>query len=201
MFKQLVTNTTATLIALAVAPATDSQNVGKKISMRAISFSLRTVAVLAMALAFQGLTTAPAGASTLAACLTPGGALTNLALGQDPARPCHMNDTLVVWEEAEPASACPCDIRGMAGWAGWTGPACIASFTSEDQFSARLFADDDTPRTGVFADPVFGFGCRTLNDAGEEVDIDDLDAVEVAACLADLNDLGFSLGRQDGCAF
>ena len=50
MFQQLVTNTTAPLLALAVAPATVSKNVGKKISMRAISFSLHTVAVLAMAL-------------------------------------------------------------------------------------------------------------------------------------------------------
>ena len=72
MLKQLVINTTATLIALAAAPAAVSKNVGKKISMRAISFSLHTVAVLAMALAFQGLTTAPAGASELAACRTLG---------------------------------------------------------------------------------------------------------------------------------
>ena len=58
MVKQMVTFTTATLIALAAAPATVSKKVGIKASRRAISFSMHTVAVIAMALAFQGLTTA-----------------------------------------------------------------------------------------------------------------------------------------------
>ncbi len=67
MFKQLVTNTTATLIALAAAPATVSTNVGKKISTRATSFRLHTVAVLAIAITITGfaLTSAPAEAGAL----------------------------------------------------------------------------------------------------------------------------------------
>ncbi len=50
--------------------------------VRAISLSLHTVAVLAMALAVQGLTTAPAGASVLAACVTPGGDLKNVGFDE-----------------------------------------------------------------------------------------------------------------------
>ena len=114
MFKQLVTNTTATLIPLAAAPATVSKKLGTKASRRAISFSLHTVAVFAMALAFQALTSVPAGASILAACLTPGGAVTNVGF-DDPLRPCGPKDEVIRWEEvaAPEGVACPAYNAGM----------------------------------------------------------------------------------------
>jgi len=202
MFKQLVIGTTETLAALAVAPATVSKNVGKKISLRPISISLHAIAVLAMALAFQGLATAPAGADTLAACVTPGGDLKNVALGEDPSKPCGKNDTLVLWEEAQLASECPCDIRGMAGWAGWTGPICDGDNDPPMLFFARVRSDAilGRPIAAVSDDTNFGTGCETRNGVGAVVDnFSDLDAAEVTACFADLDELAFKLGLVGGC--
>ncbi len=123
MFKQLVTNTPATLIALAAAPAAVSKNIGKEITVRAISFSLHTVAVLAMALAFQGLTAAPAGASTLTGCLTTGGDLINIALGAAPSQPCGPDGTEVSIVEAPPLRSAHATSGGR-----WTSLGGMAPF-------------------------------------------------------------------------
>ena len=126
----------------------------------------------------------------------------NVAVGENPARPCGKNDTLIVWEEMEPASECPCDIRAMAGWAGWAGPGCgvvndppnnvFVLLDSTDQGSVPLAIVADDTNTGVI--------CRTFNDVNVETLFENLDAVEVAACFDDLDELAFSLGLEGGCA-
>ena len=214
MFKQLVTNTTATRLALAVAPATVSKNAGKKASRRAISISLHTVAVLAMALAFQGLTTAPAGASILTACLEDG-ELEDVAEGLSPLEPCDEDATQVTWGEAGPGANCPCNIQRAAGFAGWTDPPfCFAEVESPSEFGVLLrpdvFEDPPNPLVEVFFDIVGKVNdmrrrrrCFVRDGDGEVAELDglgDLTPEEFAACLVDVDELAITLGLGGGCA-
>ena len=198
MFKQLVTNTTAGLIALAVAPANVSKNLGKRISRRTISFSLHTVAVLAMALTFQGLTTAPAGAGTFTACLEEG-KLKRVARGFLPLKPCGDEATQVSWDGVGGASVCPCDIRGAVGLAGWDGPGCVVVPPFGVTVEVLLTALDGFPRVDVFADPG-GFGeCSIINDVFVTLGGIEIGPEDQADCFADVDDLAFTLGVVGGC--
>jgi hypothetical protein len=161
--------------------------------------NLSLAAMLATALMVLGLTTAPAGASTLAGCVTPGGDIKNVGF-DEPSKPCGRNDTLVVWEEAEPASECPCEIRDMASWAGWHGPSCDADDTTLVFRVLVASNDDSSPLARVSDDVTQGATCRTDNDRGTTVEVDDLEPDEVEACFADIDKLAHSLGLPGGCA-
>ena len=166
--------------------------------MRALSFSLHTIAVIAIALAFQGLTTAPAGASTLTACLEDG-ELEDVAQGLSPLEPCDDEATQVTWEVA---GTCPCDIQGMAGLAGWGRPECEVVNDPPLELSAELEgAGDRRPFALLNADVPGDPRCITVDDADAVVDdVSDLDGGEVAACFADLDELAISLGLVGGCS-
>ncbi len=69
-------------------------------------------------------------------------------------------------------------------------------------FFARVRSDviSGRPIAAVSDDTNFGTGCETRNGVGTLVDaFNFLDAVEVTACFADLDELAFKLGLVGGC--
>ena len=168
------------------------------------------LAAIAIAFAFQALTSVPAEADSLTGCLTNKGKFEHVAEDLVPLKPCDSKSTQVtiphqVLIEAlhpEIVTTCPCDFRAALNWADWTGPVC--DVTDGGGFTNVLVkAGDSIPF--IVVELEFASLPREIrqvfapDNTAFEI-FGGLTGEEVADCLADINEFSISLGLVDGCA-